>query len=140
VEYKFGKGDLQLSYRVLSDDEKLHLSRALANVPDGAALAVAGGDNIERHVDDKILAVCLHLYRDKAPYVIGYPWRNYPFTGASESMGFILPNIQLNCLWTLYLRDFNFFHHLLRDVGYTFATLSRGPNLNHYLRGGTDLE
>jgi hypothetical protein len=43
VECKFGKGDLQLSYRVLSDDEKLHLSRALANVPNGAALAVAGG-------------------------------------------------------------------------------------------------
>jgi hypothetical protein len=103
-------------------------------------VAVAGGDNIERNVNDKILAVRFHLYQNKTPYVIGYPWPNYPLPGAPEPMGHILPNIEMNCLWALYLRDFNFFHHLLRDVGHTFATLGRGPILNHYLRGGTDLE
>jgi hypothetical protein len=37
VEFRFRKGDFQLSYRVLSDHERLSLSRALADVPNSGS-------------------------------------------------------------------------------------------------------
>ncbi|PMD60170.1 uncharacterized protein K444DRAFT_629587 [Hyaloscypha bicolor E] len=113
----------------------------LPDVPDRAALAVAGGDNIERHVDDMILAVRFHLYRDKAPYVIGVPMAKLSIHRGVRVDG--VHSAECQTKWppdsVQYLRDHNFFHHLLRDVGYTFATLGRGPNLNRHFRERTDL-